>query len=303
MEQHLTYHNPVMLSQSIDGLNIKPNGIYIDSTFGAGGHARAILEKLDENGKLFAFDQDTDAKINMIEDPRFTFINHNFKHIKNHLKYFGIEKVDGILGDLGVSSHQLDSEKRGFSYRFNCDLDMRMDARKPLKASDILNKYSKEELCRIFQQYGNIPNAYKLAQHIVTERETAPFVLSEDFIKRIGNFIPKHKEAKYLSKLYQSIRLVVNEELQALQMFLEQSPNLLYKGGRLVIISYHSLEDRLVKVFMRSGNFYDTIEKDLYGNMLTPFKLITRKAIVPEEEELNENNRSRSAKLRIAEKK
>ena len=292
-----------MLAQSIDGLNIKPNGIYVDTTFGAGGHSRAILEKLDENGKLFAFDQDKDVEANLINDPRFTFINHNFKHIKNHLKYFGIEKADGILSDLGVSSHQLDSENRGFSYRFNCDLDMRMDTRKPLKASDILNKYSKEELCRVFQQYGNIPNAYKLAQHIVTERKTEPFAMSEDFIQRISNFIPKYKEAKYLSKLYQSIRLVVNEELQSLYTFLEQTPNLLYKGGRLVIISYHSLEDRLVKVFMRSGNFYDTIEKDLYGNMLTPFKLITRKAIVPEEEELNENNRSRSAKLRIAEKK
>jgi 16S rRNA (cytosine1402-N4)-methyltransferase len=303
MEQHLSYHNSVMLAQSIEGLDIKPSGVYVDVTFGAGGHSRAILEKLDENGKLFAFDQDTDAKINLIDDPRFIFINHNFKHIKNHLKYYGIEKVDGILGDLGVSSHQIDSENRGFSYRFDCDLDMRMDTRKELKASDILNNYSKEELAHIFFQYGNLTNAYKLAQNIVYQRKITPFATSEDFVTCIKPYINPSKEFKHLSKLFQAIRLVVNNEMEALRNLLEQSIDLLYPGGRLVIISYHSLEDRLVKIFMRSGNFYDTIEKDLYGNMLIPFRVINRKPITPDAEELEANNRSRSAKLRIAEKK
>ena len=302
MEQHLNYHNPVMLAQSIEGLNIKPNGIYVDLTFGAGGHSRAILEKLDEHGKLFAFDCDTDTKENLIDDPRFTFINHNFNHIKNHLYYYGVEKVDGILGDLGVSSHQLDSESRGFSYRFDCDLDMRMDMRKELKASDILNKYSREELSRIFYQYGNIAGAYKLSQIIVQQRETSPFTTSEDFIQRISSCIPQGKEFGYLSRLYQSLRMIVNDEVSVLRSVLEQSVALLKPRGRIVVISYHSVEDRLVKVFLRSGNFYDTIEKDLYGNMLSPLKVITKKAIRPNEEEVNENNRSRSAKLRIAEK-
>lgn len=303
MEQHLNYHNPVMLSQSIEGLNIKPDGIYVDLTFGAGGHSRAILEHLNENGKLFAFDQDQDAKQNLINDPRFTFINHNFKHIKNHLKYYGIEKTDGILGDLGVSSYQFDNENRGFSYRFDCALDMRMDMRKSLKASDILHTYSESELSRIFYQYGEISNAKKVAQLIVNQRKTALFLTSQDFIERIKPCIPKHREFKYLSQLYQAIRLVVNDEMAVLRSVLEQSIDLLNVGGRIAVISYHSLEDRLVKVFFRSGNFDDIIDKDLYGNVLSPFKVITRKAIIPNETELNENNRSRSAKLRIAEKK
>ena len=303
MEQHSNYHNPVMLAQSIEGLNIKPDGVYVDLTFGAGGHSRAILERLNENGKLFAFDQDTDAKQNLINDARFTFINHNFKHIKNHLKYYGIEKIDGILGDLGVSSHQFDSENRGFSYRFDCDLDMRMDTRKSLKASDILHTYTESELSRIFYQYGEISNAKKLAQVIVQQRETSPFLTSQNFIERIKPCIPKHREFKYLSQLYQSIRLIVNDELSVLRSVLEQSIDLLNVGGRIAVISYHSLEDRLVKVFFRSGNFEDIIDKDLYGNVLSPFKVINRKAITPDEAELNKNNRSRSAKLRIAEKK
>ena len=303
MEQLLNYHNPVMLAQSVEGLNIKPDGVYVDLTFGSGGHSRAILEQLNENGKLFAFDQDQDAKQNLIDDARFTFINHNFKYIKNHLKFYGIEKVDGILGDLGVSSYQFDCEKRGFSYRFNCHLDMRMDTRKPLKASDIINKYEEDELVSIFSQYGEIHNSKKLAKLIVCQREIAPFSSSEDFIERIKPCIPKHREYKYLAQLYQSIRLSVNEEMDALHSFLEQSLSLLHSGGRLVIISYHSLEDRMVKVFFRSGNFDNFIEKDMFGNVLSPFILISRKAITPDEQELKENNRSRSAKLRIAEKK
>jgi len=304
MEKLLNYHKSVMLKESIAGLNIKPDGVYVDLTFGAGGHSRAILEKLDHNGKLFAFDQDQDAKQNIIDDTRLIFINHNFKHLKNHLKLYGIEKVDGILGDLGVSSYQFDCESRGFSYRFNCPLDMRMDKRKPLTAKDIINTYKEDELASIFSQYGELFNAKKLAKHIVSQREITPFTHSEDFIKRLEPCLPpKHKQNKYLSQLYQSIRLSVNEEIEALEAVLEQSLSLLNTGGRLVIISYHSLEDRLVKVFFRSGNFNDIIEKDVYGNDLSPFFVINRKAITPNEIELCENNRSRSAKLRIAEKK
>jgi 16S rRNA (cytosine1402-N4)-methyltransferase len=303
MEQHLSYHNSVMLTQSIDGLNIKSNGIYVDVTFGAGGHSRTILEKLDENGKLFAFDQDADTKINLIDDPRFTFINHSFKHIKNHLQYYKIKKVDGILGDLGISSHQLNSVNRGFSYSFDCDLDMRMDTRKPLKASDILNNYTKEELSRIIYQYGELTNANKVAQTIVQHREMAKFTTTNDFLNSVSSFIPQSKRFKFLSRLYQAIRIEVNDEMAVLRNLLEQSTALLNPGGRLVIISYHSLEDRLVKIFMRSGNFEDKIDKDMYGNMLTPFKLISRGAIIPDEDELRKNIRSRSAKLRVAEKK
>lgn len=303
MAQNSFYHNPVMLSQSIEGLNIKPDGIYIDLTFGSGGHSRAILEKLGQNGKLLAFDQDQDSKENLIKDNRFVFINHNFRHIKNHLKFYGVEKVDGILGDLGVSSHQFDCGERGFSIRFDGPLDMRMDIRKPLKGSDILNTFEESELKRIFYQYGEISNSAKLANCIVKERAITPFTTSKDFIERIKPFIPLHKEFKYLAQVYQSLRITVNEEMEALQSLLEQSVTLLNKGGRLVIISYHSLEDRMVKIFMRSGNFEDKIEKDFYGNILSPFVLISRKAITPDEQELKDNNRSRSAKLRIAEKK
>ena len=303
MAQNSPYHNPVMLFQSVEGLNIKSDGVYVDLTFGSGGHSRVILEKLGKNGKLFAFDQDFDSKENLIDDERFVFINHNFKHIKNYLKLHGIEKVDGILGDLGVSSHQFDCGERGFSTRFEGPLDMRMDTRKSLKASDILNTYEENQLKRIFNQYGEIFNSGRLANCIVKERKITPFTTSKDFIERIKSCIPLHKEFKYLAQVYQSLRITVNEEMEVLQSLLEQSVSLLNKGGRLVIISYHSLEDRMVKIFMRSGNFDDKIEKDFYGNVLSPFKLISRKAITPDEQELQENNRSRSAKLRIAERK
>jgi 16S rRNA (cytosine1402-N4)-methyltransferase len=304
MENSLTkYHNPVMLAQSIAGLNIHPDGVYVDLTFGSGGHSTAILAQLSPHGKLFAFDQDLDSKANSISDPRFTFINHNFKHIKNHLRFYGVDKIHGVLGDLGVSSHQFDSPERGFSTRFDCPLDMRMDTRKELKASDILQNYTEIELGRIFYQYGEIHNANRLAALIVRERAEKPFSTSEDFIERIQSCVPKRKEYKYLAQLYQSLRITVNNEMDALQSVLEQSAQLLHKGGRLVFISYHSLEDRMVKIFMRSGNFEDKKEKDMYGNDLSPFQLITRKAIVPDENEIMANNRSRSAKLRIAEKK
>jgi 16S rRNA (cytosine1402-N4)-methyltransferase len=297
------YHKSVLLAQSVEGLNISPDGVYVDLTFGSGGHARAILEQLGENGKLFAFDQDLDSKANNIDDSRFTLINHNFKHLKNHLQFYGIETVSGILGDLGVSSHQFDCEERGFSTRFDCPLDMRMDRRKTLTAADILQTYTEAELSKLFYEYGEIQNSRRLAAIIAGERCVMPFTTSKDFIDRIQSCIPKQKEYQYLAQLYQALRIVVNDELNALQLMLSQSVDLLSKGGRLVVISYHSLEDRLVKVFMRSGNFEDKKEKDFYGNDLSPFQLISRKAIAPDENEIADNNRSRSAKLRIAEKK
>jgi 16S rRNA (cytosine1402-N4)-methyltransferase len=267
-----TYHNPVLLAQSVEGLNIKPDGVYVDLTFGSGGHSREILKQLSENGKLFAFDQDLDSKTNNIADSRFTLINHNFKYIKNHLKFYGVGSIDGVLGDLGVSSHQFDCEERGFSTRFDCPLDMRMDTRKGLKAADILQTYSESELSKMFYQYGEIHNAKRLAAVIVKERAEKPFSTSKDFIERIQNCVPKQKDFKYLAQLYQALRITVNDEMNALQSVLEQSLDLLNKGGRLAIISYHSLEDRLVKIFMRSGNFEDKIEKDFYGNNLSPFQ-------------------------------
>ena len=298
-----TYHDSVMLTQSVEGLNIKPDGVYVDLTFGAGGHSRAILQQLGTGGKLFAFDQDLDSKVNSIEDSRFTLINQNFKHLKNYLRFYGIASVDGVLGDLGVSSYQFDCQERGFSTRFDCSLDMRMDTRKSVKAADILQSYTENELSKLFYQYGEVHNANRLAALIVKERKIKPFSTSKDFINRIQTCIPKQKDYKYLAQLYQSLRITVNDEINALRSVLEQSLELLHKEGRLVIISYHSLEDRMVKIFMRSGNFEDKKEKDFYGNDLSPFKLINRKAIVPDEKEIAANNRSRSAKLRIAEKK
>lgn len=297
------YHEPVLLRQSIEGLNIHPNGMYVDVTFGSGGHSRAILEKLGPNGQLIAFDQDEDALQNTIKDKRFTLTQANFKNLKKFLKLYQIEKVDGILADLGVSSHQFDDETRGFSIRWDGLLDMRMDKRKPLKATDILSDYEPNELLRIFRQYGEVENAKKLTMTIVKMREQVKITYSKQFIEIIKDCIPKQKENKYLAQVYQALRIEVNEELLALQNLLQQSMEVLTANGRLVVISYHSLEDRMVKHFMRSGNFENRIDKDFFGNLLTPFHLISRKAIVPDEEELTKNPRSRSAKLRIAEKK
>ncbi|NLJ83015.1 MAG: 16S rRNA (cytosine(1402)-N(4))-methyltransferase RsmH [Bacteroidales bacterium] len=298
-----TYHKPVLLHQSVAGLNINPCGTYVDVTFGAGGHSKAILQQLDEKGRLFAFDQDEDAIKNSIDNHRFTLIHANFRHIKRFLKLHEVEKVDGILADLGVSSHQIDNQERGFSTRFDCQLDMRMDKRKSFTATDILNTYEEKDLSRVFYQYGEVKNARKLAFEIVKERKNQEIASSKQFIEIIQKHIPKQRENKYLAQLYQALRIEVNRELEALQEFLLQSIDLLNTGGRLLIISYHSLEDRMVKQFMRSGNMEDKIKKDFYGNPLTPFHLITRKAIVPDENEMIENPRSRSAKLRIAEKK
>lgn len=301
MEVSSTYHNAVMLSESIDGLNVKQDGVYVDVTFGGGGHSREIMRRLGSNGRLYAFDQDEDSKANAIADERFTLINHNFKHIKNYLKVYGVNQVDGILADLGVSSHQFDSKDRGFSTRMDCELDMRMDRKKGLTAAMILNTYSEEQLKNLFFEYGEIKNAKKLASLIVSRRMEKPFLSSLDFQNSIQSCIPVNRENKYLAQVYQALRIKVNDEMEALQQLLSQSASLIKEGGRLVVLSYHSLEDRMTKIFMRSGNFEDKIEKDFYGNILSPFKQIDK--LTPTDQELQSNPRSRSAKLRIAERR
>ena len=298
-----TYHNPVLLSESIDGLHINPEGIYVDATYGSGGHSRAILEKLGPNGRLIAFDQDKDVQPNLIADERFLFIHANFKYLAKFLKLNNIEKVNGILADLGVSSHQFDDPERGFSIRFDNELDMRMDKRKSLTAADIVSTYDLSGLVKIFSQYGEVPNAKRLAYVIVNNIPKEGITHSKQFMEIIEACMPKGKENKYLAQVYQALRMEVNQEMDALEQFLFQTTALLETKGRLVAIAYHSLEDRMVKRFMRSGNVEDKLEKDFYGNIITPFRLINRKAIVPTMEEITTNNRSRSAKLRIAEKK
>ena len=297
------YHNPVLLPQSIDGLRIKPDGVYVDVTFGSGQSSSAILQQLGVEGRLFAFDQDRDAQANIIPDERFTFIPANFRYIKNYLLYHGVKQIDGILGDLGVSSHQFDVAERGFSTRFNGPLDMRMDQNKSQKASDIIANYSEAELANLFFRYGEIANARRLAALLVQAREVRPICNTEDLREVTLQCSPRNRENRYMAQVYQALRIEVNHEMEALENLLLQSVDLLKPEGRLVIISYHSLEDRMVKQFMRSGNLEGKEEKDFYGNSCSPFRMITRKAIVPDAEEIERNNRSRSAKLRICEKK
>lgn len=296
------YHIPVMLEECMEALAIKPNGVYVDVTFGGGGHSREILARLGDEGRLIAFDQDPDAVGNAIDDPRFTLVQHNFKFLKNNLRLLGVTGVDGVLGDLGVSSHQFDSPDRGFSIRFDADLDMRMDQVADLDAKKVLNTYSEEELHRIFGMYGEIQNAKTLAKVIVLARlgkEIETVAELKDVIRRL---VPKGREHKYHAQVFQALRIEVNQELEALQMFLEQTVSVLKQDGRLVVMSYHSLEDRLVKNFMQKGKFKGEVEKDFFGNEIKPFKVISRKAITASEEELVLNNRSRSAKLRVAER-
>ena len=295
------YHVPVMLDECIGGLNINPSGIYVDVTFGGGGHSRKILEKLT-NGKLFAFDQDSDTLTNLPKDNRFQLIPHNFRYLKNYLAFYDIEKVDGILADLGVSSHQFDSAERGFSIRFDGPLDLRMNTGKGKTAADIVNEYSEEELSKIFYEYGEIKNSRKLAHSIAIFRSSNKIHSISDFKSAIHNCIDKSKENKYLATVFQALRIEVNDELSALKEMLQQCPEVLNSGGRLVVMSYHSLEDRLVKNFIKSGNFEGKVEKDFFGNPLVPLNSVSRKAIVPTDEEIERNSRSRSAKLRIAEK-
>ncbi len=296
------YHIPVLYQQTLDLLAIAPNETYVDATFGGGGHSRGILEELD-TGKLVAFDQDPDVGPGLIEDPRFIFINSNFQFIEKELKARNLLPVSGILADLGVSSHQLDTPERGFSFRFSSQLDMRMDPAQEMNAAYILQDASEERLGYIFQQFGEVPNAKKLAREIVQKRKHAPILETRQFEEVIKGCLPPKRQSKYLAQVYQALRIEVNQELRVLEIFLEASKRILKPGGRLVIISYHSLEDRLVKHFFRSGNFQDKVQKDFFGNSLSPWKLITKKAIKAEEKEINTNPRSRSARLRAVEKK
>lgn len=297
------YHQPVMLSESVEGLNIQPEGTYVDVTFGGGGHSRAIMQQLGEGGRLLAFDQDADALQNSINDTRFTLIHENFKHLKAFLRLNGVRQIDGLIADLGVSSHQFDEASRGFSTRFDAALDLRMDQRQALSAQALVNDYEEADLAKVLTLYGELPNARAMAKSICTQRREAPITTTFELREAVKRHLPHGQENKFLAMLFQALRIEVNGELEALQMMLEQSAQVLRPGGRLVVIAYHSLEDRLVKNFIKTGNFEGKLEKDFFGNPLTPFTQISRKAITPSEVELQRNNRSRSAKLRIAEKK
>lgn len=302
MMEELNYHDPVLLQESIDGLNIKPDGVYVDVTFGGGGHSSVILQQLGPNGRLYAFDQDKDAADNVIEDERFQLIPHNFRFLKRFLRLEGVRKVDGLLADLGVSSHQFDTAERGFSFRFNANLDMRMNQAADLTAEKILQKYSAGELQHIFGMYGEVRNARTLAQVIVQARE------SGSALKTIGDFIAaidkciKGKRNRYLSQVFQALRMEVNEEVDVLKEMLWQTTEVVKEGGRLVVISYHSLEDRLTKSLIKKGTFEKEPEKDEFGNFYLPFKAINKKIILPTAQEIERNPRARSAKMRIAER-
>ena len=297
----MEYHNPVLLHETVDGLNIKPNGVYVDVTFGGGGHSKEILNRLGPHGKLFAFDQDEDALRNAIQDDRFTLINENFRYIKRFLRFHGIKKVDGILGDFGVSSHQFDEAERGFSTRFDAALDMRMNQKDALSAYEVVNDYEEKDLKRVFVEFGELKNGGAMANVIVNYRKDKAIKNTEQLKQVLSKFLPAHKSNKILAQIYQAIRIEVNQEIEVLKEFLEQTEELLESGGRLSLISYHSLEDRLVKRFMRNGMFEGEPERYFFGNFKVPFKTIG-KLIVPSEEEVVRNNRARSAKLRIAEK-
>lgn len=299
--KQMEYHNPVLLKETVDGLAIKPDGVYVDVTFGGGGHSKEILKRLGPDGKLYAFDQDKDALLNVIDDSRFVLINENFRFIKRFLRFHGVRKVDGVLGDFGVSSHQFDVAERGFSTRFEADLDMRMNQGDELSAYHVVNEYDESDLRTMFFQYGELRNAPKLARAIVGSRKDKPIKTSAELKEVLRPFMVKHKEHKILAQIYQAIRIEVNQEIKVLKEFLIQTQDILDKGGRISLISYHSLEDRLVKRFLRSGLFEGEPEKDLYGNISVPFKKVGG-LVVPTDEEIKLNNRARSAKLRIAER-
>lgn len=298
----MEYHNPVLLKETVDGLNIKPDGVYVDVTFGGGGHSREIISRLGGNGKLIAFDQDEDALQNVIHDDRFLLINENFRNIKRFLRFHGIKKVDGILADLGVSSHQFDVAERGFSTRFDAELDMRMNQKGDISAYHVVNEYDEHDLKRVFLEYGELKNGGAMANVIVSARKDKQIKDSEHLKQVLAKFLPAHKSNKILAQIYQAIRIEVNQEMEVLKEFLEQSLELLEVGGRMSVISYHSLEDRLVKRFFRNGMFEGEPERDFFGNYEVPFKII-EKLIVPDATEIASNNRARSAKLRVAEKK
>ncbi|RTY79570.1 16S rRNA (cytosine(1402)-N(4))-methyltransferase RsmH [Flavobacterium sp. LS1P28] len=297
----MEYHNPVLLQASVDGLNIKPDGIYVDVTFGGGGHSKEILKRLGPDGKLFAFDQDEDALANALPDERFTLINENFRFVKRFLRFYGVKSVDGILADLGVSSHQFDVPERGFSTRFDADLDMRMSQKNDLNAYKVVNEYDEANLKRVFLDYGELKNAPVLARTIVEARELQPIKTTDELKAILARYLPERVRNKILAQIYQAIRIEVNQEMDVLKEFLEQSLEILNPVGRLSVISYHSLEDRLVKRFIKNGMFEGEPERDFFGNFSVPFKTIG-KLTVPNTEEIKANNRARSAKLRIAEK-
>ena len=297
------YHVPVLLNESIDGMNLQPGGIYVDVTFGGGGHSKEILRQGDDSIRLFSFDQDEDAEKNIVNDKRFTFVRSNFRYLYNFLRYHGIEQVDAVLADLGVSSHHFDDSERGFSFRFDGKLDMRMNKRAGITAADIVNNYSEERLADIFYLYGELKNSRKIASMLAKARAVQPITTIGEFLELIKPLFGREREKKELAKVFQALRIEVNHEMEALKEMLCAAAEVLRPGGRLSVITYHSLEDRLVKNMMKTGNVEGKMEKDFYGNVETPFRLVNNKVIVPSDEEIAENPRSRSAKLRIAEKK
>ena len=298
----MSYHNPVLLKESVDGLDIKGDEVLVDVTFGGGGHSKEILKRLGSKGKLFAFDQDKDAEGNELEDNRFELVKQNFRYLKNYLRFYDVKEVDGVLADLGVSSHQFDESSRGFSIRFEGPLDMRMNQGSDLTAAKIVNEYEEEELIRIFKAYGEINNARQLAEAIIYQRELGRITSTSELVEIIEKMVPGKVRNKFLAQVFQALRIEVNDELGALKDMLEQSYEVLKTGGRLSVITYHSLEDRLVKNFIKKGKFEGELEKDFYGNPKLKFKAINRKPILPTVEEIVNNNRARSAKLRVAEK-
>ena len=301
MNENVIYHVPVLLKESVDGMNIRPDGTYVDMTFGGGGHSREILGRLGDGGRLLGFDQDADAENNIVNDEHFTFVRSNFRYLKNFLRYYDVESVDAILADLGVSSHHFDDVDRGFSFRFDGKLDMRMNKRAGITAADIVNTYDEEKLADIFYLYGELKNSRKLAAFIIKARADKQIETTEDFLEIIKPLFGREREKKELAKVFQALRIEVNREMDALKEMLNAAVEVLKPGGRLVVITYHSLEDRMVKNMMKAGNVEE--DKDFFGNLMTPFKLVNTKVIVPNDDEIARNPRSRSAKLRIAEKK
>ena len=297
------YHIPVLLNESIEGMNLKANGIYADMTFGGGGHSKEILRRMGEDCHLYSFDQDEDAEKNIVNDKRFTFVRSNFRYLRNFMRYYGVEQLDGILADLGVSSHHFDDSERGFSFRFDGKLDMRMNKRAGMTAADIVNTYDEEKLADVFYIYGELKNSRKLAATIAKARQQKQITTIGEFLDIIKPLFGREREKKELAKVFQALRIEVNHEMEALKEMLYEATDLLKPGGRLVVITYHSLEDRLVKTLIKAGTIDGKVEQDFYGNVQSPFRAVNNKVIVPTDEEVNQNPRSRSAKLRIAEKR
>jgi 16S rRNA (cytosine1402-N4)-methyltransferase len=297
----MKYHQPVLLKESVEGLNIKPEGVYVDATFGGGGHSMEILKML-KKGKLIAFDQDEDAMVNIPDDKRFIFVRQNFRFLRNFLKYYGFKSIDGLIADLGISSYHIDTPQRGFSFRFDTKLDMRMNTKADFSAQDIVNSYTNDQLTGLFRSYGELTNARHLAMKIADARNKRAITTVNELLEAIRDCLPKKNENQYLAKLFQALRIEVNKELEYLKEMLQQAAEMLKPGGRIAVISYHSLEDRVVKNFFKTGNFENKVKTDLYGNIERPLLPVNNKVIVPGEAEINENNRARSARLRIAEK-